>query len=179
MPTPETSLRRHRAHSRTLEVHARRTDKPRAGETPSARRQGAFFFKQKTAYEITRSLEFRRVLFRSDTGEGDEAPDKPPQVVALDRFYAFCNDTQDIRQILRNAIAALIVFGDALLEVGWDGPTPVGLWNLDVPTTYPRADQHGQITGWVQQTDLGQTADFEPREVIHISMDSARPGING
>src|SRR2546430_5813902 len=24
-----------------------------------------FFFKQKTAYEITRSLEFRRVLFRS------------------------------------------------------------------------------------------------------------------
>ena len=115
----------------------------------------------------------------ADTGEGDEAPDKPPQVVALDRFYAFCNDTQDIRQILRNAIAALIVFGDALLEVGWDGPTPVGLWNLDVPTTYPRADQHGQITGWVQQTDLGQTADFEPREVIHISMDSARPGISG
>ena len=115
----------------------------------------------------------------ADTGEGDEAPDKPPEVVALERFYAFCNDTQDIRQILRNAIAALIVFGDALLEVGWDGPTPVGLWNLDVPTTYPRADQHGVITGWVQQTDLGQTADFEPREVIHISMDSARPGING
>jgi hypothetical protein len=115
----------------------------------------------------------------ADTGEGDEAPDKPPEVIALERFYAFCNDTQDIRQIMRNAIAALIVFGDALLEVGWDGPTPVGLWNLDVPTTYPRADQHGVITGWVQQTDLGQTADFEPREVIHISMDSARPGING
>src|SRR6266850_3587224 len=29
-----------------------------------------FFFKQKTAYEITRGLEFRRVLFRSELGVG-------------------------------------------------------------------------------------------------------------
>ncbi len=115
----------------------------------------------------------------SDTGEGDEAPDKPPEVIALERFYAFCNPDQDIRQVMRNAIAALMVFGDALLEVCWDGPTPVALYNLDVPTTYPRADQHGVITGWVQQTDLGQTAEFEAREVIHVSLDSARPGING
>lgn len=115
----------------------------------------------------------------ADTGEGDEAPDKPPSVVALERFYAFCNPTQDLRQILRNAIAALIVFGDALLEVVWDGPTPVALYNLDVPTTYPRADEHGNITGWVQQTDLGQSAEFESREVIHVSLDSARPGVNG
>ena len=115
----------------------------------------------------------------ADTGEGDEAPDKPPAVVALERFWAFCNPDQDARQILRNAIAALVVFGDFLLEVVWDGPTPVAIYNLDVPTTYPRADEHGQITGWVQQTDLGQTATFEPREVIHGSLDSARPGVNG
>ena len=115
----------------------------------------------------------------ADTGEGDEAPDKPPAVVALERFWAFCNPDQDARQILRNAIAQLIVFGDFLLEVVWDGPTPVAVFNLDVPTTYPRADEHGQVTGWVQQTDLGQTATFEPREVIHGSLDSARPGVNG
>ena len=93
----------------------------------------------------------------ADTGEGDEAPDKPPAVVALERFWAFCNPDQDARQILRNAIAALVVFGDFLLEVVWDGPTPVAIYNLDVPTTYPKADQHGQIEGWVQVTDLGQT----------------------
>ncbi len=115
----------------------------------------------------------------ADTGEGGKAPGKPPSVVALERFYGFCNPTQDIRQVLRNAIAALIVFGDALLEVVWDGPTPVALYNLDVPTTYPRADEHGQVTGWVQQTDLGQRAEFESREVIHVSLDSARPGVNG
>jgi len=115
----------------------------------------------------------------ADTGEGDEAPDKPPAVVALERFWAFCNPTQDARQVLRNAIAQLVVFGDFLLEIVWDGPTPVAIYNLDVPTTYPRADEHGAITGWVQQTDLGQTATFEPREVIHGSLDSARPGVNG
>ena len=115
----------------------------------------------------------------ADTQEGEEAPAKPPSVVALERFYAFCNPDQDIRQLLRNAIAALLVFGDALLEVVWDGPTPVALYNLDVPTTYPRADDHGTITAWVQQTDTGQTAEFEPREVIHVSLDSARPGVNG
>jgi hypothetical protein len=115
----------------------------------------------------------------ADTGEGSKAPAKPPAVVALERFYQFCNPDQDIRQVLRNAIAALVVFGDALLELVWDGPTPVALYNLDVPTTYPRADEHGRVTGWVQQTDLGQTATFEPREVIHISLDSARPGVAG
>jgi hypothetical protein len=115
----------------------------------------------------------------SDSGEGDEPPAKPPAVVALERFYAFCNPAQDIRQILRNAIAALVVFGDALLEVVWDGPTPVALYNLDVPTTYPLADEHGTVTGWKQVTDFGQTAEFEAREVIHVSLDSARPGVNG
>ena len=115
----------------------------------------------------------------ADTGEGDEAPDKPPEVIALERFWAFCNPDQDARQILRNAIAQMIVFGDFLLEIVWDGPTPVAIFNLDVPTTYPRADEHGQVTGWVQLTDLGQTAEFEPREVIHGSLDSARPGVNG
>ena len=115
----------------------------------------------------------------ADTGEGDEAPDKPPAVIALERFYAFCNPTQDIRQLLRNAIADLEVFGDALLEVVWDGPTPVALYNLDVVTTYPQADEHGTVTGWVQLTDFGQRAEFEPRDVIHISLDSARPGITG
>jgi len=115
----------------------------------------------------------------ADTGEGEEAPAKPPPVVALERFYAFCNPDQDIRQVLRNFIAALTVFGDGLLELVWDGPTPVALYNLDVPTTYPKADEHGQIEKWIQVTDTGQRAEFEPREVIHVSLDSARPGING
>jgi Phage portal protein len=116
----------------------------------------------------------------ADTGEGDqEEPEKPPAVVALERFYAFCNPTQDIRQILRNAIADLNVFGDAMLEVCWSGPTPVAIYNQDVATTYPDTDEHGVLSKYVQVTDFGQRAEFEPREIIHISLDSARPGVFG
>lgn len=116
----------------------------------------------------------------SDTQEGDqEEPDKPPEVVALERFYSFCNPTQDIRQILRNAVADLLVFGDALFEVVWNGPVPVALYNQDVVTTTPTTDEHGEISKWVQVTDYGQRAEFEPREIIHVSLDSARPGMFG
>jgi hypothetical protein len=116
----------------------------------------------------------------ADDGEGDEeAPDKPPAVVALERFYAFCNPAQDVRQLLRNVLADLLVFGDAMLEVCWSGPTPVALYNQDVATTYPVADEHGVISKYVQLTDFGQRAEFEPREIIHISLDSARPGVFG
>jgi hypothetical protein len=116
----------------------------------------------------------------ADTGEGDqEEPEKPPEVVALERFWSFCNPTQDVRQILRNAVADLLVFGDAMLEVVWSGPVPVAIFNQDVATTYPVADEHGTITGYVQLTDFGQRAEFGEREIIHISLDSARPGTSG
>jgi phage portal protein BeeE len=116
----------------------------------------------------------------ADTGEGDQKePQKPPAVVALERFYAFCNPTQDIIQILRNTIADLLVFGDAMLEICWSGPIPVAIYNQDVATTYPDADEHGVIRKYVQVTDYGQRAEFEPREIIHISLDSARPGMFG
>lgn len=116
----------------------------------------------------------------ADDGEGDqEEPEKPSAVVALERFYAFCNPTQDARQLLRNVVSDLLVFGDAMLEVCWSGPTPVALYNQDVATTYPVADEHGVISKYVQVTDFGQRAEFEPREIIHISLDSARPGVFG
>lgn len=115
----------------------------------------------------------------ADTGEGDEAPDKPPEVLALERFIAYCNPTQDIRQVLRNVVADLQVFGGAYLEVAWWGNTPVAIWNQDYPTTTPIADEHGKITGYVQVSDYGQRATFEPKQIIYISLDSARAGVFG
>jgi hypothetical protein len=43
----------------------------------------------------------------------------------------------------------------------------------------PEADEHGTVTGYVQMTDFSQRARFEPRDVIHISMDAPRSGIFG
>ncbi len=116
----------------------------------------------------------------SDDGEGDqEAPDKPANVQALERFLKFCNPREDIRQILRNVVTDLEVFGDAYLEVTWLGGIPVAIYNLDCPSVTPIADAHGTITGYAQVTDYGQRATFEPHEVIHISLDAPRSGVFG
>jgi hypothetical protein len=116
----------------------------------------------------------------SDSGEGDqEMPDKPPQVQALERLLAFTNPREDIRQLMRGIITDLMVFGDAYVEVVWVGNLPVSLYSLDAPTMFPKADEHGDITGYVQITDFGQRATFKPREVIHISMDAPRSGVFG
>lgn len=115
-----------------------------------------------------------------DDGEGDrETPDKPPEVLALERLLAYCNPEDDIRKLTRNIIVDLLVFGDAFIEVSWVGNIPVALYNLDCATMSPIADEHGQVTSYVQVTEFGQRATFEPREVIHIALDAPRSGVFG
>jgi hypothetical protein len=116
----------------------------------------------------------------SDTGEGNqEAPEKPEAVLAVERLFDFTNDRQNIRQLLRNVVVDLLVFGDAFIEIVWWGNTPVALYNLDNPTTTPLADEHGKVTGSVQVTEWGGRADFQPRDVLHISLDAPRSGVFG
>jgi phage portal protein BeeE len=115
----------------------------------------------------------------TDTGEDEEAPEKPENVLAVERLFKYTNDRQNIRQLLRNVVIDLLVFGDAYIELAWWGNVPVALYNLDVPTTTPTADEHGKITAWTQTTEYGQIAHFEPRDVIHISLDAPRSGVFG
>jgi HK97 family phage portal protein len=116
----------------------------------------------------------------SDTGEGDqEAPDKPEPVLAAERLIKYTNARQNIRQLMRNVVIDLLVFGDAYIEITWWAGTPVALYNLDVPTTTPVTDEHGNVTAYKQVTDQGQTADFKPEDVIHISLDAPRSGVFG
>lgn len=116
----------------------------------------------------------------SDTGEGDqEAPDKPDNVLALERLLKYCNPQEDMRQLLRGIISDLLVFGDAYIEVVWLGGVPVSLYSLDCPSTFPLANEHGEVTGYVQVTEFGQRAEFKPNEIIHIALDSPRSGVFG
>ncbi|MFE2832171.1 phage portal protein [Streptomyces mirabilis] len=116
----------------------------------------------------------------ADDGEGsEEAPDKPEQVLLLERMLAYCNPRENIRQILRGVIVDLLVFGDAYIEVVWLGRQPVALYSLDCPSMLPIADEHGAVTSYVQMTEQGQRATFEPRDVIHISLDSPRSSVFG
>lgn len=116
----------------------------------------------------------------NDSGEGDEeTPDKPAEVLLLERMIGYCNPRENIRQILRSVIVDLLVFGDAYIEVVWIGRQPVALYSLDCPSMLPIVDEHGTVTSYVQVTELGQRATFEPREVIHISLDSPRSSVFG
>ncbi|MFD1145961.1 phage portal protein [Saccharothrix hoggarensis] len=113
-------------------------------------------------------------------GDGDaEQPQKPENVLALERLLAYCNPREDIRQLLRSTIADLLVFGDAYIEVVWWLGVPVALYTLDSPAMLPIADEHGEISGYVQITDNQQRAEFAPHEVIHISLDAPRSGVFG
>jgi HK97 family phage portal protein len=113
-------------------------------------------------------------------GEGDqETPTKPAEVIALERMLAYCNPAEDIRQILRGVITDLEVFGDAYLEVVRVGAQPVALYSLDCPSMAPITDAHGQVIRYVQVTELGQRAEFEPEDVIHISLDAPRSAVFG
>jgi HK97 family phage portal protein len=116
----------------------------------------------------------------TDSGEGSqEAPEKTEAVLAVERLFDFTNDRQNIRQLLRNVVVDLLVFGDAFIEIVWWSNTPVALYNLDNPTTAILADEHGKITGYKQVMDWGGTADLEPRDVLHISLDAPRSGVFG
>jgi HK97 family phage portal protein len=115
-----------------------------------------------------------------DDEEGNqEVPAKPANVLALERLLAWCNPREDIRQLMRGVVTDLLVFGDAFIEVVWVGKQPVALYSLDAPSMFPIADEHGTISKYVQVTDFGQRAEFEPRDVIHISLDAPRSGIFG
>lgn len=131
---------------------------------------------------IARAVTAGGLVMDWDPGDGsggDEQPDKPPEVLLLERMLAFCNPRENIRQILRGIVTDLGVFGDAFVEVVWLGNQPVALYSLDCPSMLPIADEHGTITGYAQVTEQGQRATFEPREVIHISLDAPRSGLFG
>lgn len=131
---------------------------------------------------IARTITGGGIAFRwdRDDGEGDtEQPDKPLEVLQCERLLKFCNPREDLIQLLRSTIADLEVFGDAFIEVVWAGGIPVALYTLDCPSTSPIADPHGAVTGYIQVTDQGQEAHFDPHEVIHISLDAPRSGVFG
>jgi 2'-5' RNA ligase len=50
---------------------------------------------------------------------------------------------------------------------------------LPCPQILIQADEHGNVSGYIQRTDTDRRAVFEPHQVIHIKMDSPRGGLYG
>lgn len=121
-----------------------------------------------------------KIGWTGDDGQGDQdVPPQPPAVQQLQNLLDFVNPREDVRQLLRGVIADLLVFADAYIEVVWFLGQPVALYSLDAPSMRILSDEHGNVTGYAQVTDMNQRASFAPHEVIHISLDSPRGGLTG
>lgn len=116
------------------------------------------------------------VSTQDDPPEGEQ---DPPPVARLKRLMRFCNPREDMVQLLRNAVTDLVLFGDAYLEVVTLLGEPVALYGLDATTMTVLSDDHGEVSGYVQDVDGMRRATFDPDQVIHISLDAPRGGLYG
>jgi HK97 family phage portal protein len=111
--------------------------------------------------------------------EGQDVPPDPPEVTRLKRLMRFVNPHEDMIQLLRNVVTDLLLFGDAYLEIVSLLGEPIALYTLDATTITILSDEHGEVTGYHQDIDGVRTADFDPDQVIHFSMDAPRGGLYG
>lgn len=119
-----------------------------------------------------------QVVADQEVTEGDILED-PPEVVRLKRLARFTNPREDMIQLLRGVVIDLLLFGDAYLEVVTLLDEPVALYSLDATTMTVIADQHGEVKGYSQDVDGVRSADFDPDQIIHFSLDAPRGGLYG
>ena len=112
--------------------------------------------------------------------EGDEdRPEPPPEVKSVQNLLEFVNPQDDIRQLIREVITDLLIFGDSFTEVTYLDTIPVGLYTLDPRTMQVLADEHGKVLGYFQQMPNGRSAQFLPHQVVHVKLDAPGGGIYG
>lgn len=131
---------------------------------------------------IARTVTAGGLQVVADTSDDGAVPADTAEVERLKRLLKYTNPREDMVQLLRSAVIDLNLFGDAFIEVVTLLGEPVALYTLDATTMSVVADDHGEVTGYVQQIDGGggtRTAEFTPEQVIHISLDAPRGGVYG
>lgn len=99
-------------------------------------------------------------------------PEAPPEVREIQELLKFVNPENDIRQLMRTVITDLMIFGDSFTEVVWVAGKPAALYPLDPTTITILSDEHGNVSGFQQQTQTNRKAYFSPKQIIHVKFDS-------
>jgi HK97 family phage portal protein len=128
---------------------------------------------------IARTVTAGGLQVVAESVEEGETPPETPEVARLRRLMRFCNPREDMVQLLRNVTTDLMLFGDAYLEIVSLLGEPVAIYTLDATTMTVISDQHGEVSGYIQDVDGVRTAKFDPNQVIHISLDAPRGGLYG
>ncbi|MBI4397408.1 MAG: phage portal protein, partial [Elusimicrobia bacterium] len=121
------------------------------------------------------------VIERAVTARGFELvptkPDADPKNgEALQEFFDNCNPNDTLMELIGDLTRDDFIFGNAYLEVvyGADGK-PKELWNLDTISMRVKADEHGNVMGYVQVPRFSikvPRVEFAPREVVHFRLGS-------
>jgi phage portal protein BeeE len=128
---------------------------------------------------IARTVTAGGIQIVAEADANGDTPEDTPQVTRLRRLMRFCNPREDMVQLLRNVATDLMLFGDAYLEIVSLLGEPVALYTLDATTMTVISDQHGEVSGYIQDVDGVRTARFDADQVIHISLDAPRGGLYG
>lgn len=121
-----------------------------------------------------------QVVYTTDEDDSTtDVPADPPEVLRLKRLLRFVNSREDMVQLLRAAVIDLLLFGDSYIEVVELLGEPVALYTLDATSMTAITDEHGEVSGYVQQMDGIRKAEFDTDRVIHISLDAPRGGVYG
>lgn len=96
----------------------------------------------------------------------------PPGVIAVTKLLRYINPSMDSRQLMRGVLTDLYIYGDSFTEIVYLKGAPVALYPLDPSTITILTDDHGDPTGYYQQTKRNKTATFSLREVIHVRFDA-------
>jgi len=128
---------------------------------------------------IARTVTAGGLQVVAETIQEGVTPPETPEVIRLKRLLRFTNPREDMVQLLRNVATDLLLFGDAYIELVSLLGEPVALYTLDATTMTVVSDQHGEVSGYIQDVDGVRTARFDADQVIHISLDAPRGGLYG
>jgi len=96
----------------------------------------------------------------------------PPGVVAVTKLLRFVNPSMDSRQLMRGVLTDMYIYGDSFTEIVYLKGAPLALYPLDPSTITVLTNDHGDPTGYYQQTKRNKTASFALNQVIHCRFDS-------
>jgi hypothetical protein len=103
----------------------------------------------------------------------------PPGVVAVTKLLRYVNPSMDARQLMRGVLTDMYIYGDSFTEVVYLRGAPLALYPLDPSTITVLTDDHGDPTGYYQQTKRNKIAKFALQQVIHVRFDAPGNTIYG
>jgi hypothetical protein len=103
----------------------------------------------------------------------------PPGVVAVTKLLRYVNPSMDARQLMRGVLTDMYIYGDSFTEVVYLKGAPLALYPLDPSTITVLTDDHGDPTGYYQQTKRNKIAKFALQQVIHVRFDAPGNTIYG